>query len=287
MSPVPSRISTKAPGAAFEGHRARRNREDCPYNPFVSHCYLASLEEAGCATANTGWLGQHLLLETADGALLGALPCYLKNHSQGEYVFDHGWADAFERAGGRYYPKLQASIPFTPATGPRLLTGRQSAVKPVQAALVRGLKTLTDRHQLSSAHATFVPSDRKSGVSRNSAICHRTDQQFHFHNPGYSDYVAFLETLASRKRKTLKKERRTALGKRHFHRLANRPRPDGSRMGPVLRVLYGYRIAQMGATIPQSQVFFPHRRANGQRHSARHGAPERTLHRRRDQFHRR
>ena len=86
------------------------------YNPFLSHAYLSSLEESGSACAETGWLGHHVLLETEDGRLIGALPCYLKNHSQGEYVFDHGWADAFERAGGRYYPKLQASIPFTPAT---------------------------------------------------------------------------------------------------------------------------------------------------------------------------
>uniref|UniRef100_UPI003F83249E peptidogalycan biosysnthesis protein n=2 Tax=Shinella TaxID=323620 RepID=UPI003F83249E len=101
---------------------ASRADAQTPYNPFISHAFLSSLEESGCAVAETGWLGQHLLLEGDDGALLGALPAYLKNHSQGEYVFDHGWADAFERAGGRYYPKLQASVPFTPATGPRLLS---------------------------------------------------------------------------------------------------------------------------------------------------------------------
>ncbi|MEM9107058.1 MAG: peptidogalycan biosysnthesis protein, partial [Pseudomonadota bacterium] len=129
------------------------------YNPFVSYAFLNALEAGGCATADTGWLGQHLLLETDDGSLLGALPCYLKNHSQGEYVFDHGWADAYERAGGRYYPKLQSSIPFTPATGPRLLHRRDAGNAYVQSALAAGLKTLTDRIGASSAHATFVPED--------------------------------------------------------------------------------------------------------------------------------
>ena len=100
---------------------ASRGDAQAPYNPFISHAFLSSLEESGCAVAETGWLGQHLLLEDEDGGLSGALPVYLKNHSQGEYVFDHGWADAFERAGGRYSPKLEASVPFTPATRPRLL----------------------------------------------------------------------------------------------------------------------------------------------------------------------
>ena len=129
------------------------------YNPFVSHAFLHALETAGCATAETGWLGQHLLLESAEGSLLGALPCYLKSHSQGEYVFDHGWADAFERAGGQYYPKLQCSIPFTPATGPRLLHRLDTQRAHAQSALVGGLKMLADRLGVSSAHATFVPGD--------------------------------------------------------------------------------------------------------------------------------
>tara|TARA_R110000751_G_scaffold271365_2_gene371263 strand:+ start:108440 stop:109672 length:1233 start_codon:yes stop_codon:yes gene_type:complete len=180
------------------------------YNPFVSHAYLASLEDAGCATAETGWLGQHLLLESESGALFGALPCYMKNHSQGEYVFDHGWADAFERAGGHYYPKLQSCVPFTPATGPRLLATRQPNPLAVRGALVQGLKTLTDRNRLSSAHATFIPADEISIFADHGYLL-RKDQQFHFHNPGYEQYGDFLETLASRKRKALKKERRNAV----------------------------------------------------------------------------
>ena len=189
---------------------ASRDETSAPYNPFVSHAFLSSLEESGCAIAETGWLGQHLLLEGDDGAILGALPVYLKNHSQGEYVFDHGWADAFERAGGSYYPKLQAAIPFTPATGPRLLHRADQPVVATQAALAEGLKELCKRHGVSSAHVTFVPDDEMP-VFEASGYLHRTDQQFHFINAGYGSHEDFLETLASRKRKALKKERRAAL----------------------------------------------------------------------------
>ncbi|WP_421592451.1 GNAT family N-acetyltransferase [Shinella sp. M27] len=194
------------------GRLAGASRVDAqmPYNPFVSHAFLSSLEDSGCATAETGWLGQHLLLENDEGALIGALPVYLKNHSQGEYVFDHGWADAFERAGGSYYPKLQASIPFTPATGPRLLHRADQPVIETQAALAGGLKELAKRHGVSSAHVTFVP-DAEMPIFEAAGYLHRTDQQFHFVNDGYGSYDAFLETLASRKRKALRKERRAAL----------------------------------------------------------------------------
>lgn len=189
---------------------ASRADAQTPYNPFISHAFLSSLEESGCAVAETGWLGQHLLLEGDDGALLGALPAYLKNHSQGEYVFDHGWADAFERAGGRYYPKLQASVPFTPATGPRLLSRVGQPVVATQMALAEGLKELAKRHDVSSAHVTFAPQDEMP-VFEAAGYLHRTDQQFHFINEGYGSHDDFLETLASRKRKALKKERRAAL----------------------------------------------------------------------------
>ena len=189
------------------------SRDDCetPYNPFVSWDFLASLEEAGCATARTGWQGQHLRLEAPDGTLLGAAPCYLKSHSQGEYVFDHGWADAFSRAGGDYYPKLQTSVPFTPATGPRLLVARGQDGQAVRQALASGLKLLADRLGVSSAHVTFAPEDEVA-VLKQAGFLHRNDQQFHFFNEGYRDYDDFLDTLASRKRKALKKERRAALG---------------------------------------------------------------------------
>ncbi|SCB56834.1 hypothetical protein GA0061105_101668 [Rhizobium aethiopicum] len=180
------------------------------YNPFVSHAFLSALEESGSATAETGWLGHHLLLETDRGELIGALPGYLKSHSQGEYVFDHGWADAFERAGGRYYPKLQCSIPFTPATGPRLLVAQGLQRLPIQSAIAESLKEVVRRLGISSAHITFVP-DEEIGVFEMDGYLHRTDQQFHFINDGYANHDEFLETLASRKRKALRKERRAAL----------------------------------------------------------------------------
>jgi len=180
------------------------------YNPFVSHAFLSSLEESGSATAQSGWMGHHLLLETDKGELVGALPGYLKNHSQGEYVFDHGWADAFERAGGRYYPKLQCSIPFTPATGPRLLVTEGLQRLPIQHAIAESLKEVVRQLGVSSAHITFVPED-EIGIFEGEDYLHRTDQQFHFINEGYANHEEFLETLASRKRKALRKERRTAL----------------------------------------------------------------------------
>ena len=181
-----------------------------PYNPFISHAFLSSLEESGSATEETGWLGQHLVLEDESGEITGALPCYLKSHSQGEYVFDYGWADAFMRAGGRYYPKLQASVPFTPATGPRLLARSGSSRGAAQAALAEGLKVLAARRRVSSAHVTFVPPS-EIDIFRSRGYLHRTDQQFHFINEGYKTYEDFLGGLASRKRKALRKERRNAL----------------------------------------------------------------------------
>ncbi len=189
---------------------ASRKGSALAYNPFVSHAFLSSLEESGSATAQTGWMGHHLLLETDKGELIGALPGYLKNHSQGEYVFDHGWADAFERAGGRYYPKLQCSIPFTPATGPRLLVAEGLQRLPIQHAIAESLKEVVRRLGVSSAHITFVPED-EIGIFEGEDYLHRTDQQFHFINEGYANHEEFLETLASRKRKALRKERRTAL----------------------------------------------------------------------------
>jgi uncharacterized protein len=181
------------------------------YNPFVSYDFLKSLEESHCAIGRSGWQGHHLRLEAPDGTLLGAVPCYAKSHSQGEYVFDHGWADAFERAGGRYYPKLQVAVPFTPVTGPRLLVRRQG-MNPsvVRTALATGLRAVTDRLGVSSAHVTFAQEADVAALER-AGFLHRTDQQFHFFNDNYGSYDDFLGTLVSRKRKALKKERREAL----------------------------------------------------------------------------
>ena len=177
-------------------------------NPFVTHAFLYALEESGSACAETGWLAQHLLLETDDGTPLGALPCYLKNHSQGEYVFDYGWADAFMRAGGEYYPKLQCSVPFTPATGPRFLVPDDNEAGVV--ALSSGLRQLTEKIGASSAHITFLPRSNWDLLGQRDYL-QRTDQQFHWYNRGYESFDVFLDSLSSRKRKNIRKERQGAL----------------------------------------------------------------------------
>ncbi|MBZ9734465.1 GNAT family N-acetyltransferase [Mesorhizobium sp. CA18] len=187
-----------------------RGDQENGYNPLVSFAFLSALEDSGCAVRRTGWQGHHLRLETAQGRLLGAVPCYLKSHSQGEYVFDHGWSDAFERAGGRYYPKLQCSVPFSPVTGPRLLVGKGENESAVKAGLAEGLKLVTDKLGVSSAHVTFATEPDVASLEA-AGFLHRTDQQFHFFNEGFSTYDDFLATLASRKRKAMKKERREAL----------------------------------------------------------------------------
>jgi predicted N-acyltransferase len=179
------------------------------YNPFVSHDFLKSLEESGSATARTGWLGRHILLEDTDERPIGVVPCYQKAHSMGEYVFDQGWADAYERAGGAYYPKLQVSVPFTPATGPRLLV-RDGAAPEARQLLAGGLIALTRQLGASSAHATFLD-DVDAETLDDSGFLARTDQQFHFINEGYRDFEDFLDGLASRKRKAIRRERREAL----------------------------------------------------------------------------
>jgi predicted N-acyltransferase len=179
------------------------------YNPFTSHAYLSSMEESGSATSKTGWQGRHVLVEE-NGTLVAGTFGYAKSHSQGEYVFDHGWADAFERAGGRYYPKLQHTVPFTPATGPRLLTIAGDDRPRLMGVLAETVKEETRSLGLSSAHFTFLQ-DEEWQVLEAQGYLHRTDQQFHFANAGYSTHQDFLATLASRKRKAIHRERREAL----------------------------------------------------------------------------
>ncbi|MGU3576289.1 GNAT family N-acetyltransferase [Brucellaceae bacterium C25G] len=189
---------------------AGASREQKDYNPFLNYHFLNALEQSDSASAATGWRPSHLRLETAEGQLLGAVPAYLKSHSQGEYVFDHGWADAYERAGGRYYPKLQICIPFTPATGPRLLHNRDYEPTAIRQALALGLCQLTDQLKISSAHVTFVEEKELSPLI-NANFLHRTDLQFHFINNSFLQYDDFLNELSSRKRKQIKKERKEAL----------------------------------------------------------------------------
>jgi len=181
-----------------------------PFNPFISHDFLWALEASRSAQARTGWQPQHLLAEDDSGRVLGAAPCYLKSHSQGEYVFDRGWAEAYERAGGDYYPKLQVSVPFTPATGRRLLAAPGARHDEVRAALAQGLIELCRRREASSAHVTFMTEPEWRALGEHGFL-QRTDQQFHWENAGYASFDDFLAALAARKRKTVKRERREAL----------------------------------------------------------------------------
>ena len=179
-----------------------------PPNPFVSHAFLKALEDAGCVDGRSGWKSRHVVLERG-GTVLAAAPCYLKSHSQGEYVFDHAWAHALERAGGDYYPKLQVSVPFTPATGPRLLV-RPDAGEGIRETLAAGLAQVAVKMGVSSLHVTFAE-EAETRTLEGLGYLHRTDQQFHWLNDGHATYDDFLATLASRKRKALKRERREAL----------------------------------------------------------------------------
>ena len=183
--------------------------EQHTYNPFISHAFLSALEVSGSATAKTGWRPQHLIAEV-DGRIVGAVPCYLKSHSRGEYVFDRGWAEAFERAGGHYYPKLQVSIPFTPASGRRLLVAPGPAAERVRGALADGLIELCHRHAASSVHVTFLPESEWKLLARHGYL-QRIDQQFHWENAGYATFEDFLGALAARKRKAIRRERRDAV----------------------------------------------------------------------------
>jgi uncharacterized protein len=179
------------------------------YNPFVSHAFFSAVEASGSASARTGWGPRHLIAKL-DGTVAGIVPCYLKSHSQGEYVFDRGWADAYERAGGRYYPKLQASVPFTPATGPRLLIRGGVDQDQIGTALASGLVALCGVSKASSAHVTFAREAESKFLARHGFL-QRTDQQFHWHNHGFASFDDFLATLNSRHRKAIKRERREAV----------------------------------------------------------------------------
>ena len=179
------------------------------YNPFVSHAFFAAAEASGSATARTGWGARHLIAKL-DGKIAGIVPCYLKSHSQGEYVFDRGWADAYERAGGRYYPKLQTSVPFTPATGPRLLIRDGVDRDRIGEALAAGLMALCNATNASSVHVTFAREAEAKFLARHGFLI-RNDQQFHWQNHGHKTFDDFLATLNSRHRKAIKRERREAV----------------------------------------------------------------------------
>jgi len=183
-------------------------------NPFVSHAFLSALEDSGSAVAHTGWQPVPISIDGADGAPAGILPAYAKSHSQGEYVFDHGWADAWERAGRSYYPKLQIAVPFSPVPGPRLLL-RDAALAP---ALIAAAEAVVEQNDLSSAHATFIEGSQLHAFQAAGWLI-RADRQFHWFNRDYADFDGFLGALSSRKRKSIRKERATAREGLEFHHL--------------------------------------------------------------------
>jgi predicted N-acyltransferase len=178
-----------------------------PDNPFTSHAFLSALEDSGSASRRTGWLPQHVALRDAEGRLVAVAPAYAKSHSYGEYVFDHAWADALERAGGRYYPKLQVAVPFSPVPGGRLLVRPGSGI--AWAGLGQALAQVTEQLDLSSAHVTFC-SEAECQALGEAGWLPRTGTQFHWHNDGYNSFEDFLGALSSRKRKQLRRERRDA-----------------------------------------------------------------------------
>ena len=180
-----------------------------PTNPFVCHAFLKALEDAGTVCSRTGWVPQHLVLDEG-GTVTGAMPCYLKSHSKGEYIFDYGWAEAYERAGGQYYPKLQAAVPFTPVPGRRLLVQCGEGEEERERMLTAAAIELAVRRGVSSLHITFVSEGEWTRLGQQ-GLLQRTDQQFHWQNAGYRTFESFLGTLASRKRKAVRKEREQAM----------------------------------------------------------------------------
>ncbi|MCH8214178.1 MAG: N-acetyltransferase [Proteobacteria bacterium] len=179
-------------------------------DPFLSHAFLSALEESGSVSARSGWLPRHLVVEDGAGTVIAAAPLYLKSHSYGEYVFDWSWADAYERAGGRYYPKLQSAVPFTPVTGRRLLVrpGADAETESeLKDALIAAMVTLGERLGVSSVHVNF-PTEAEWRRLGDHGLLLRTGQQYHWRNRGYESFDDFLASLSSRKRKAIRRERR-------------------------------------------------------------------------------
>jgi len=202
--PSLSRIAAEAWDSCACPEAAEGGRPD---DPFTTHRFLLALEESGSVGRGTGWQPQYLTAYL-DGMLVAAAPMYAKSHSQGEYIFDHSWAHAYERAGGRYYPKLQIAVPFTPATGRRFLV-RPGYEGIGQSALVQGAVQLAADNGISSLHVTFCTGD-EAEAGAEMGLMARTSQQFHWLNEGYADFDGFLASLSSRKRKNIRKERAQA-----------------------------------------------------------------------------
>jgi hypothetical protein len=201
---------------------AVQSSEQDAYHPFVSHAFLSALEQSNSVGARAGWRPRHALVRTADGSLVAAAPCYLKSHSRGEYVFDHGWAEAYARAGGSYYPKLQVTVPFTPAAGRRLLVRQTPQAEAIAHALAGGLAEICKISGASGVHVTFA-TEAEFRLLGELGYLQRTDQQFHWENQGFSSFEDFLSALTARKRKTIRRERHDALADGiSVHRLTGR-----------------------------------------------------------------
>jgi len=197
-------------GQEAAGSSATSGAEQQGYNPFISHAFLAALEQSNSVGPRTGWQPRHVLVRTADGTLIAAAPCYLKSHSRGEYVFDHGWAEAYASAGGSYYPKLQVAVPFTPATGRRLLVRQTNDSQAIARAIGSGLVEICKICGASGVHVTFTP-ETEFQLLGELGYLQRTDQQFHWENRAFANFEEFLSALTARKRKTIRRERHDAL----------------------------------------------------------------------------
>ena len=285
-TPAPIRVAESHFNQILRSESNQSDLSESPYNPFISYDFLHALEASGSATARTGWQPQHLLAEGPDGAILGVVPCYLKSHSRGEYVFDRGWAEAYERAGGQYYPKLQVSVPFTPATGRRLLVRalarrRQGARRPDRrpdraVPPARGL--------VGPLHLPAGGGMRRPWSSH--GFLHRTDQQFHWENHGYATLRRLPGGAVGAQAQDHQARAARRAGPRHHRAMADRQGPHRGGLGRLLRVLHGDRLAQMGPALPHPQVLLADRPEHGRQGRAGDGQARRPLHRRRHQLHR-
>lgn len=194
---------------AAEAWDACANPDATTHNPFLAHAFLDALEKSGTVGPETGWLPHHLVLEGPGGAVAGVMPLYAKTHSQGEYVFDHSWAEALHRIGGSYYPKLQGAVPFTPVPGRRFLARPGPMQGETERLLAHAAVALSERIGASSVHVTFLTEGEWTRLG-SEGFLKRTGQQFHWRNAGYETFDDFLATLASRKRKAIRKEREEA-----------------------------------------------------------------------------
>ena len=201
-------------GVAVDAWDACAGVTTAAHNPFVRHAFFSALEDSGSVDANAGWLPQHMILEDRVGRVLACAPLYLKSHSYGEYVFDWGWAEAYQRAGGRYYPKLQCAVPFTPVTGPRFLVRSdldEGTQQELRHTLLAGMIALARRLKVSSLHVTF-PTPAEAELLSAAGLLARIGEQYHWKNEGYASFEDFLGALTSRKRKTIRHERTVANG---------------------------------------------------------------------------